>query len=489
MILDRKFWIRLMMLAAKSGTKWGGMACLAIAFAVSFSTSINAQSSGSAGQAQQANGRTDPGIANNQQFGVQTNGQGRGVAVKSKKTRMHLSLDAAAGVDTNPYSVPSDPDINGDQVGADMVLRLRPGLAMSNSDAAILWDTGFTFDWGMMPGVFNERTQNNLLYHANAHAGLEFNRGAPMSFAIRDTVGAFSDPGQVSLGQVQSRINNDFLAGLAFKPGGGALVLRTDYNFGFERYITPIGFEEGSSNMANGDFDSMRHYAHARVDWRFFPRTGAYLDLRGGAHVFPFSDVNPDSYPFWVRTGILGQFSRKSSGVVSLGYGNPFVMDTPTGGGEKTLVTASFPGVIGHMEYRWFPNMTTQIAGGLKRDVTPAAVYQYVANSRAYVQFQQKFGRKMTASGDVSYGILEFGDEQYSGPYPFTTKPTGRVDQNIGARLELGYSVFEWMSVGLMERFAYRITEANMVDSLSGRVSGNLSFLRNELFVIGSVRY
>ena len=86
MILDRKFWIRLMMLAAKSGTKWGGMACLAIAFAVSFSTSINAQSSGSAGQAQQANGRTDPGIANNQQFGVQTNGQGRGVAVKSKKT-------------------------------------------------------------------------------------------------------------------------------------------------------------------------------------------------------------------------------------------------------------------------------------------------------------------------------------------------------------------------------------------------------------------
>lgn len=465
------------------GNSLGALAALAMLIG---GQPLLAQRDAGAAANQVNGGQRDQGVANSRPVGVKTNGQGRGVAVKSSKTRMHFNLDAAAGLDTNPYTVPND---LAQEFAGDMVLRLRPGFSLSNKDAAILWDTGFSFDWGMMPGFFNESTQTPLLYHADAHGGLEFNRGAPMSFAIRDSVAAYTDPGQVSLGALQSRINNELLAGFAFKPGGGALVLRTDYSFGFQKYIDPPGYESGTANLANGDFDSMRHYAHARLDWRFFPRTGAFVDVRGGANIFPFSDVNPDSYPLWVRTGLLGQFTRKSSGVISLGYANPFVMDTPTGGGEKTLVTADFPGIVGHLEYRWFPNMTTQLAGGIKRDVSPAAVYQYVANSRAYGQFQQKFGRRMTASGDVSFGLLEFGDEQYSGQYSFTTKPTGRLDYNLGTRLELGYSVFEWMSIGIMERFAYRFTDASMVDATSGAVTANLSSMRNELFVIASVRY
>jgi len=341
----------------------------------------------------------------------------------------------------------------------------------------------------MMPGVFQEGTSSPLLYHADAHAAAEFSRGAPMSFALRDSVAWYTDPGQAALGALQSRINNNLLAGLAFKPGGGALMLRTDYSFGFEKYVTPIGQEPSDTGLASGVQDSMRHLVHVRADWRFLPRTGAFFDARGGINSYPFGDVNPTSYPLWLKTGVMGQFSRKLSGVISAGYGNPFVMDTPTGGGEETLVTAAFPGVIGHVELRWFPNMSTQIAGGIKRDVNPAAVYQYVAVSSGYFQLEQKIGRKMRLTADLSAGMIEFGDEQYSTPFSFTTKPTGRVDTTVSLHLEAGYSVTEWLSIGILERFNARLTEADQVDSTSGAQLGNLSLNRNELFLIGSIHY
>jgi hypothetical protein len=426
------------------------------------------------------------GVADGAEFQKETT-QGRGVAVKSSKTRMHLGLDTAAGLDTNPYSIPTA--LMGDEFVGDAVFRLRPALTMANADAQMLWDTGFSFDWGMMPGVFQEGTASPLLYHADAHGAAEFSRGAAMSFALRDSVAWYTDPGQAALGSLQSRINNNLLAGLAFKPGGGALMIRTDYSFGFEKYVTPLGQEESSTGLANGAQDSMRHLAHVRADWRFFPRTGAFVDVRGGMQSFPFGDVNPTSYPMWLKTGVMGQFSRKLSGVISAGYGNPFVMDTPSGGGEETIVTADFPGVIGHIELRWFPNLTTQIAGGLKRDVNPAAVYQYVALSTGYLQFEQKIGRKMRLTADLSGGLIEFGEEQYSTAFSFTTKPVGRIDTNVNLHLEAGYSVTEWLSIGILERFNARFTDANMVDSTSGAQLGNLSMNRNELFLIGSIHY
>lgn len=427
-----------------------------------------------------------PGVVQGGNLGTSSGDQNRGVAVRSTKTRMHLALDAAGGLDTNPYSVPSD--LVSDFVG-DLVLRLRPSLTVANSDAKMLWDAGFSFDWGIMPGVFTEQTGNPLLYHADAHGGAEFNRGAPMSFAVRDSVAWYTDPGQVALGSLQSRINNDLTAGLAFTPGGGALVIRTDYNFGFEKYVTPIGQEPNTEGLTSGAQDNMRHYAHARLDWRFFPRTGAFLDARGGAFLFPFGDVNPPSYPLWLRTGVMGQFSRKLSGVISAGYTNPFVMDSPAGGGAETIVTSEFPGIIGHVELRWFPNLTTQIAGGLKRDASPAAVYQYVANNTGYLQLEQKVGRKMKLSADLSGGMIQFGDEQYSTSFPFTTKPQGRVDYQVNLHLEAGYSVTDWLSIGILERFNTRITEANMLDTTTGANLGNLSMNRNELFMILSLHY
>jgi hypothetical protein len=428
----------------------------------------------------------DRGVANGADFNKETD-QGRGVAVKSSKTRMHLGLDTAAGIDTNPFSIPSAS--MGDEFVGDAVLRLRPALTMANADAQILWDTGFSFDWGMMPGVFQEGTSSPLLYHADAHAAAEFSRGSAMSFALRDSVAWYTDPGQAALGALQSRINNNLLAGLAFKPGGGALMLRTDYSFAFEKYVTPIGQEPSPTSLANGVQDSLRHLVHARADWRFLPRTGAFVDVRGGMNSYPFGDVNPTSYPLWLKTGVMGQFSRKLSGVLSAGYGNPFIMDTPAGGGEETLVTAAFPGIIGHVELRWFPNMSTQIAGGIKRDVNPAAVYQYVASSAAYFQLEQKIGRKMRLTADLSAGMIEFGEEQYSTPFSFTTKPTGRVDTTASLHLEAGYSVTEWLSIGILERFNARFTDASQVDTTSGAVLGNLSLNRNELFLIGSVHY
>jgi len=234
----------------------------------------------------------------------------------------------------------------------------------------------------------------------------------------------------------------------------------------------------------------MQHYLHGRVDWRFFPRTGAFIDARGGSFSYPFGDVNPDSYPLWLRTGIMGQFSRKLSGVISAGYANPFIMDAPAGGGEATLVTSDFPGVIGHIELRWFPNLSTQLAGGLKRDATPAAVYQYVASNTAYMQLEQKVGRKMKLSADISGGLLQFGREQFDGNFPFTSKYQGdRMDYTVNLHLEAGYSVAEWLSVGILERFNTRITEADMIDSTTGANLGNLGMNRNELFLIMSLHY
>ena len=71
-----------------------------------------------------------PGVVQGGILGTPSGDQNRGVAVRSTKTRMHLALDAAGGLDTNPYSVPSD--LVSDFVG-DLVLRLRPALTVANS--------------------------------------------------------------------------------------------------------------------------------------------------------------------------------------------------------------------------------------------------------------------------------------------------------------------------------------------------------------------
>ena len=86
--------------------------------------------------------------------------------------------------------------------------------------------------------------------------------------------------------------------------------------------------------------------------------------------------------------------SRKLSGVISAGYTNPFVMDSPAGGGAETIVTSEFPGIIGHVELRWFQSYDPD-SWRPEEDASPAAVYQYVANNTGYLQLEQKVGRKM----------------------------------------------------------------------------------------------
>lgn len=413
--------------------------------------------------------------------GVRGATQGIGIALSEDgRSRLHLSLDAGAGFDTNPYAVPFE------EAGfpGDLVTRIRPGLSITYPGSMIAFDTNVFVDYGFLPGVIDPNTRNFLLYQSALNAGLEVNRGGMFSFAIADSFAFNSDPGAVTLGSRFNRLTNALSAGLGFRPGGGTLSFKLGYTFGFEKWFDFFG-DAGPLVAANA-LDQMSHIGILRADWRFLPRTGAFLELQGGVHTYPFGDVNPTSFPVGVLIGIMGQFTPKISGLASIGYQNPLVYDTEPSG-TLGIQTAQVIGVAGQAEMRWAIGPMTQIAGGFKREFNPTPLYQYTANNRFYLAFNQAIGGKLVFGLNAGFSFLEFGAEQPLNGEFSTTDPDGRLDGHLDVRADLAYHMLDWLSFGIANDLDWRATNAE-TSAVFGEPT-NLSYLSNETLFLVSLHY
>ncbi len=417
--------------------------------------------------------------------------KGRGIALDADgNSRLHLRLDVGAGFDTNPYAVPFDLDAG--EFPGDIVTRVRPGLELEYPGSLIAFDGAAFVDYGFLPNVFGGAANANwLLYQAAVRGTLDVNRGGMFNFAASNVFSSNNDAGVVALGTIFNRLRNDLGIGVGYRPGGGTLRFRLAYNFGFEKWFDPnFGFfgDVASPIVREGGFDQMSHGASLRADYRFLPKTGVFAEVGAAWNTYPFdrNDINPDSFPVGIRIGIMGQMTPKLSGLVSIGYQNPLIVDTVTGG-NVGIASATIIGVAGQAELRWAITPTTRLAGGLNREIRPAPLYQYLENNRVYVRFDQAIGAKFVLGVFAGFSLLQFGQEQPvvidGNAQTITDNPNlARLDAHTDVGARLSYFMLDWLSFGINNNLDWRATNA-----VSGGL--NLSYLSNETMVLATLHY
>lgn len=387
------------------------------------------------------------------------------------KNRLHLGITAGAGFDTNPYSTP----LAGNEFTGDIIARFRPYLEVNAPGSMLSFGGKAQLDYGFLPGVIDPETRSFLLYQSLLSGDIEVNRGGTFTFAVGDAVSWNSDPGVAVLGSLLNRVRNTLRAGVGFRPGGGTLTTRLGYRFDFTKFIDIQG---NQGLIADGLLDSMRHGLTLRADYRFLPKTGVFGSVSAGWQSYPFTNTQPNAFPLTAMVGLQGNVMPKLAGLLSVGYSNPFVVDS-TG-----LVTGTVVGVVGQAEAQWRPLPQTGLALGFQRSFDPIALYQYIGNNRVYADVSQTLGQfQLKLNG--GYSALEFGAEQ-SGGVPITDRATGRFDHHIDGKVALNFYVTRWLSFGINNSTDYRIT--NAADA-SGATPLNLGFFRNETLVVASARY
>ncbi|MFZ9886249.1 MAG: outer membrane beta-barrel protein [Myxococcota bacterium] len=424
------------------------------------------------------------------QVEVMTGRGGRGIALDPEgNARLHFRLDAGAGFDTNPYTVPFGVTTN--QFTGDLTTRIRPAVDFSYPGSKVTANAGLTLDYGFLPNIFGDTSGANwLLYNLSGQGTLELNRGGMFTAAVTDSVSSANDPGLINLGAIFTRINNRF--GLATGVKAGTFGARLLYDFGFEKWFDPnfgLFGDVAGQPIREGAFDQMSHGLTLRLDYRFLPKTGLFLEARGAWNTYPFdvNNLNPDSFPVAASLGLMGQLSTKLSGLVSVGYSNPLVLDQLPDG-SMGITTQGIIGLVTQAEAQWKINGISRLTAGVLRNFQPAPLYQYVTSNRVHIRYEQAVGAKLVLTAGANFTFLQFGEEQQViidgvAQDVTDTEGTDRYDGVLGSRVNLSYFLLDWVSVAVANDFEWRLTNANAV------TGGNLSYLSNETLLLASVHY
>lgn len=415
--------------------------------------------------------------------GTGQSSRGNGIALSEDgRARLHLTLDAGTGFDTNPYSVPLEANL----FAGDFAARLRPAANIEYPGSSLDLKSNFFIDYGFFPGLINPVSQNFLLYNTGADANLLIDKDNQLSWAVGGQFRWVSDPGQATLGSIFNRVNTQVAGGVQYRPNNGTIKLRANYIFNFEKWLDFL------PNTVGGDFslDNMQHTLQLRGDWRFFPKTGLFVDAKAALHVYPFSPINPTSFPVWVNLGVMGQITPKLTGLASIGYANPLTFDDQRFGAPQ-IETADFFGLVGQVEAQWVAGPTTRLAGGFQRNVNPAALYQYMTDNRFYIRFNQGIGAKFIFKASATYDLIQFGLEQPNADgQNFTDRVAGdRFDARLDANVDLTYYMNDWFSVGLSNNLTWLNSNATINPDFNRGTAVNLSFLGNQTLVLATVRY
>jgi hypothetical protein len=399
-------------------------------------------------------------------------------------SKLHLGFDLGIGFDSNPHSIPYAIT----PVPGDIVARLRPNVNFLQNNNFYTLRLHGSLDWGFLPGLVNTGTTQFFLYETDIGANLELNKNGTLGFAIGDIFSWQSEPAYLSIGSTYNYLTNRVQAGLSWRPGGGTLVSKLTYYLDFQKWFD---FENSLGIIRQGAFDSLSHTLALRMDYRFFPRTTFFTELSGGYHTYPWSPVNPTSFPIGVWAGVYGQFRNKLYGILQLGYQNPLTLDKEKGTSflsSDELVTSDLVSVVGQAELQYHFLPTAKVAAGFRRSFRPGPLYQYYGDNRFYANYEQLFFNHFLTELQVGDSIIEFGNEQQvdtSGTYITDKIARDRLDNHLNLNLALSYFFQPWMAVGVANIFDWRATNAH--DITRGGI--DLSSVRNQTMLFLTIRY
>lgn len=399
-----------------------------------------------------------------------------------EKSRLHLGIGASAGFDTNPNYTPMSTAMTGD-----VVLAIRPTLKLEIPGELLNLEAGARVNYLEYLGVMNAATKSLRQMDGDAHLALEVNRGGQFGFAFKDRLTRSVDPGVASLGAKLARLRNDLSTGVEWRPGGGLLSFNLSYDFGIEFYdargtptfLDDLGLYASNNQISDPTaFNNMDHKLKLRTEWRFFPKTGMFMDVYGSYHGYLGSTTNIATYPLGLMLGLMGQLTGKLSGVASLGYSNPMVIN------NGQVATATFIGAVGQLELRYALNELNVVTLGLRRDVRPVYMYTFFTDNRVYAQSKHQLMQRLELTTNAAYALLAFDASTGAQTQTAIAGGGNRMDHVVQGELQVRYFILDWLNVSLSDQVSLRFTNAG--DSSGGT---NYSYWKNLVLLSLTANY
>jgi hypothetical protein len=254
------------------------------------------------------------------------------------------------------------------------------------------------------------RKQRNL--DANVLANVKFFPQGNVSFALNDQYQRVGRPTNFESTQHLDRDVNHFKAEMMIQPRGHNIS-------GGPRYENIIDFfESDESEFAN----RLHHIVGARVNWKFFPYTQAWVD---GSYGFYGSlgdgqlagmDYKVSSNPVRVLAGLDTVLTEWTTINAYAGYANGFYESGP-----------SYNSIVGGIDFGWRYTPTGRLTLGYRYDVHDSINSNYYGEHQGRVSFNHQI-RTIVLSG--LFGARARG---YRGVSPLVSADENRDDLIIEA--------------------------------------------------------
>ena len=177
--------------------------------------------------------------------------------------------------------------------------------------------------------------------------------------------------------------------------------------------------------------------------------------------------ANADQQYYQVWTGLKGDFSRKLSTALKVGYQNRQMGDLP--GGRKDYGSS-----VAEIDLLWKPRDSSAIRSAYTRTVRPStfSANNWYQQDKVSLSLRQRFLRKWYITPLVSW---------QRNRYPEVSLLNGeakeRRDDFWVGELELRYQIKDWLSTGLAYRYRERGSNYDSLEFTNNRVSFDVKFV------------
>jgi hypothetical protein len=336
-----------------------------------------------------------PAMAWAQQPPVAAGGNG----IKVGDGRLHPFFDVETRLDSAVGYFPDPTTTNVTAaLSPEMVVRLRPGFKLDVPSSKMTLNASGQLEYVRYTGLLTKQSVYASHLEGAADLTAHFNPEGQVGFVLADQFARSDQTRDPSLGAGVLSLFNELRASVPIKPGGGALEITPELNWGLEFFqpiglAVPVGCTEGvcDPTAVNGfDYTNLRAAVDAR--WRFLPKTALVLESDLNLRQYLRNTLSPSALLLRTMGGLSGLVSAKISVTAKAGWGYNF---GSTGG--STLI-AQLEG-----NYLFSPTMTFK--AGYWRTLNPVAAYGLFQDNRAYAEARALFGGKVVLHG---YGALDF---------------------------------------------------------------------------------
>lgn len=323
----------------------------------------------------------------------------------------------------------------------------------------------------------NQAINRHRMFGVQAGALLTILPHYPLSIDLFDNYVRTSQPPYTRGLDNIDRNTNEAGVRFRYRPGGGRLDFALSYAFGidyFERYpLTELNVQY--------------HRINFRTTWKFFPKTGIYLDVSESPHIYPTPGTtnHPNSFPLRVVAGLIGLITPKLTMNLWIGYGNGFYVRQPTDP-RPAIPNPNTP--IAGLELKWKPTALATGMLGYRHDFVNSLLGAFYDLDHAYIGWTQLIWR-FAATADLRYSNI-----RYQGiPDSAAIFMNRRTDNWLAFDFRLDYHFKDWLSASVGYIMQYNNSDAMLNFSGGGMTPGMLlvpvNYLKHEVFLRLSVLY